>query len=370
MKNDSLHILALESYDGGSHQQFLDGLIKHSQHQFTRLSMPARKWKWRMRGAAIHFAQQLEKITSLETIDLIFTSSMTAVSDLKSLLPPVLQNRPIVCYFHENQLTYPVEDETQRDYQYAFTQIMSCLASDRVWFNSAYHQDDFLNALDLLLKKMPDFIPERIREKIKSKSQILPLGLNPDCFVGSKASDIDVPVFVWNHRWEYDKNPDLFFETMIDLDKADFAFKLIILGEQFRTAPPVFGATQKILKDKIIHFGYAKNRSDYIRHLQAGTISISTSIHEFFGLAVLEAIAAGNVPLLPYRLSYPELIPRECHSQVFYHSENEFKEKVRGCLASPPGFSPVLLQHVKKYSWEHLIQRYDQEFENLVKIEN
>ena len=28
----------------------------------------------------------------------------------------------------------------------------------------------------------------------------------------------DCAVILWNHRWEYDKNPELFFTTLFDLD--------------------------------------------------------------------------------------------------------------------------------------------------------
>ncbi|MHC4927823.1 MAG: tRNA-queuosine alpha-mannosyltransferase domain-containing protein, partial [Planctomycetota bacterium] len=42
-------ILVLESYYGGSHKAFLDGWLGRSEHDFTLLSLPPNKWKWRMR---------------------------------------------------------------------------------------------------------------------------------------------------------------------------------------------------------------------------------------------------------------------------------------------------------------------------------
>jgi len=40
---------------------------------------------------------------------------------------------------------------------------------------------------------------------------------------------------------------------------------------------------------------------------------LSTARHEFFGIAVVEALLAGCLPWLPDRLSYPELLPPALH---------------------------------------------------------
>ena len=45
--------------------------------------------------------------------------------------------------------------------------------------------------------------------------------------------------------------------------------------------------------------------------LQSMDVVISTAEHEFFGIAVCEAVWAGAVPVLPRRLSYPELVTAE-----------------------------------------------------------
>ena len=38
---------------------------------------------------------------------------------------------------------------------------------------------------------------------------------------------------------------------------------------------------------------------------------LSTASHEFFGIAVVEAMLMGCLPWLPDRLSYPELVPAQ-----------------------------------------------------------
>ena len=368
MTQTTLNILVMEAYDNGSHGSFLNGLIKFSKHSYVRLSLPARKWKWRMRGSAIYFARELKNIWPEDAVfqpedtDVIFTSDMTSVTDLKALLPTSLKEVPIVCYFHENQLTYPLSEHDEIDYQYGFTNITSALAADGLWFNSEYNRQSFIQAADELLKKMPDYVPQGIPEDIACKSIIMAPGIYPDYFAPTQSQDknSNCPVILWNHRWEYDKNPELFFNTLYKIADKGIDFRLIVAGESFRSYPNVFDQAKEKLHDKIIHFGYAESRAEYIRLLHLSDVVISTAIHEFFGLAIVEAIACGCIPLLPNRLNYPYLIPGEYHEKMLFTSEKELEDRlgnliidnIKPCNAS-------LYNSVKQYNWESLSSCYD-----------
>ena len=50
-------------------------------------------------------------------------------------------------------------------------------------------------------------------------------------------------------------------------------------------------------------------RDRYRRLLWEATLTFSTADHEYFGISILEAAYAHTLPLLPARLSYPEIIP-------------------------------------------------------------
>jgi glycosyltransferase involved in cell wall biosynthesis len=56
-----------------------------------------------------------------------------------------------------------------------------------------------------------------------------------------------------------------------------------------------------------------------VRVLQQADVIVSTARHEFFGLSVLEAMSAGVVPLLPNRLSYPELLGDSALAAAFLY---------------------------------------------------
>ena len=113
-----MRFLFLESFYGGSHRAFADGLIAHSTHSIDIATMPARFWKWRMRGAALHFAHELPRP---DEYDGLIASDLMSLSDLKALWSPGFP--PALAYFHENQLSYPLPPGETMDYQCGFTDI-------------------------------------------------------------------------------------------------------------------------------------------------------------------------------------------------------------------------------------------------------
>ena len=328
------HIVVLEPYYGGSHAAFVDTFAEHSRHRITKVTLPARKWKWRMRGAAIWFTREHTNwfAEPQERVDAILANDMLSVADLRALLPDRLRGVPIACYFHENQLTYPISPGQERDYQYGMTNITSCLAADVVWFNSRFHLEDFLSAAGALLRKMPDFVPEAVIEDIRAKADVLPPPVQePKEPLGDDRQGGPL-TFLWCHRWEYDKNPTPFFDALLNLDADGCEFNLVMLGEQFRDAPPAFAEAAARLNHRITHAGFAENRDDYWRLLAKCDVVVSTAIQENFGIGVIEAVLAGCQPLVPRRLAYPEVIPSEFHPWCLYDDDSDLHARLRGIL--------------------------------------
>jgi glycosyltransferase involved in cell wall biosynthesis len=53
-------------------------------------------------------------------------------------------------------------------------------------------------------------------------------------------------------------------------------------------------------------------REEYLTRLEESQFVLSTAQQETFGYAVLEGLALGCFPVVPDRLSYPELYPNHC----------------------------------------------------------
>jgi len=312
-----LKILALEPYYGGSHKAFLDGWTACSRHKWTLLTLPPRKWKWRMRHSAVTMANQTaEKVGAGEKWDVLFCSDMLNLAEYKGLTHPSVQKIPSIAYFHENQLTYPVIHHNEFDFHFALTNMTTALASTRVWFNSSYHCNTFLEALQCFLKRMPDFRSLDAVEAIRCKSFIKYPGIHQ---FPERSKRREGPMhIIWAARWEYDKNPKLMFEALRILKARKIKFRLSVIGEQFKNIPDVFHSARLEFSDFIDRWGYQQDRHHYEAALLEADVFVSTADHEFFGISVIEAVAAGAFPLVPEKLAYPETLELDAGNEGFF----------------------------------------------------
>jgi len=357
-----MRILALEPYYGGSHKAFLDGLVSHLPYDFDLLTMPAHSWKWRMRLAAPYFAGLLQDRAErvISEYDCIFCSSLLDVATFKGMLPVRLRALPIFCYFHENQFAYPVQVAEERDVHFALTNLTTALAADRLAFNSRYNLESFLCGARTLMAKVPDMRLAGFEDAVREKSTVLYPALDFSEFDAeySCRGEGTLPVIVWNHRWEHDKNPDFFFRGLYSMAKNGISFQLIVLGKSFRSRPAVFAEAAEKLARQTVHFGHVESRREYCRLLRSADVVVSTALHEFYGIAVLEAVRSGCRPLVPDRLSYQEIFPESCR-----YRDGDFSGQLAEALERKrltPGEAATLTE---RFSWTTQRSRYRQWFE-------
>ena len=161
------------------------------------------------------------------------------------------------------------------------------------------------------------------------------------------------PLVLWNQRWEYDKDPETMLRALYALADEGVAFRVALAGENFRVQPSEFAAARERLGERLVHFGYAESENDYARLLWEADVVVSTAIHEFFGVSVVEAIYCGARPVLPNRLSYPELIPPAHHAARLYDDFEGLLGRLRAALASPEP-CPDLRVAMARFDWsEH-----------------
>lgn len=350
-------ILVVEPYFGGSHKQFLEGLKKHISAEFIFLTLPARKWKMRMQLSAPWFAESIGKMTQKD-FTTILCSTFVDVAVLKALLLtlPGWNVRCSFCtYFHENQFVYPQRDEEKTRFQFTSINFTTALVSDKIAFNSYYNKDSFFNSCAAYLNKNKEVDLSSCLAGIEMKSTVLYPGLDLAELPEKTKKQNDQPVICWNHRWEHDKNPEEFFDAIALLEEKGYDFRLVVLGQSFQHQPLVFDDAQKRFADKVIQFGYVDSRKEYLSWLAKSDIVVSTAYHEFFGIAVIEAVHAGCIPLVPDRLSYPELYPAEYR----YREGELFLKLARLLKRCGSAGASVHLMNMQKFDWSALQQRYE-----------
>ncbi len=351
--------LFFEAFYGGSHKDFADGLGAHSTHRIDLVTLPARFWKWRMRGAAFQLFQQ---VPDPQGYDVFFTSSMTGLADIRALWRQ--QTPPCIVYFHENQFSYPLAPGEKRDYQYAFSNLSTALHADRVVFNSRYQRRAFLREARDFINRLPDYRPRWLVDAIEAKSSIIHPGCHfPSLPLDLQAPAMDPPLIIWNHRWEFDKGPELFFQALDAVARRGRRFTVALLGQRFETVPVAFRQGIERHRQRIVHIGFVPRKEDYYSWLRRATVVISTAVQENFGISVVEAVRMGCFPLLPQRLSYPELVPLAFHLECLYEDPSELIAKLDDLLVRPAAYrqkARVLGRHMARFAWDRMVSPYDE----------
>ena len=304
-----MKVLLLSAYDAHSHRRWRQGLVAaFPDWDWTVLALPPRHFSWRVRGNSLSWAFG-ERHTLEQPYDVIVATSMTDVSALKGLVPS-LAGIPTLVYCHENQFAYPESPEGVPRNAPKITTLYAMLAADRVLFNSDYNRTTLLDGAGALLAQMPDAVPPGVIDSLAEKSGVLPVPLEADWF-GQPPQASSPFTLVWNHRWEFDKAPERLFAALLKLKSAGVEFRVHVIGQQFRQQPAVFADSYQALAGQIGQWGFVEAEADYRQILRESHVVLSTALHEFQGLAVLEATACGCIPLVPDRLAYPELFAAE-----------------------------------------------------------
>lgn len=375
-----MRILLLSPYHGGSHRAWAEGYKGNSRHDVELLTLPARFWKWRMHGGAITLARNWIASTA-PPLDLILSTDLLDLTTFLALTRARTNRIPVALYMHENQLTYPLPDDPtigpmrrqlgERDRHYAFINYASMLAADRVYFNSHYHLDNFFSALTPFLRHYPEYNELDTVDVLRRKSSVLPVGVDflrlETASPGLAPIGVE-PLILWNQRLEFDKNPEEFISLLAALAAEGISFRVALCGERFGKPTSQWESAVSALGERVIHNGYA-DPERYRRLLWEADITISTASHEYFGISILEAIFCRTFPLLPARLSYPELIPPRFHADCLYRGRADLVKRLRWALSDPPATRAVaaaLAPEVTAYDWRLLGPHYDELFAAMV----
>ncbi|CAF3767210.1 unnamed protein product [Rotaria socialis] len=348
-------ILLIEGFYDGSHRSLIDLLHRVLSPRSMLITLPGNKWPWRARCSSLILSDLIPN--NENSFKYVFSSSIVNLSELISLRVDLLSAKKII-YFHENDLAYPKQNEQQekRDFQYGYNQILTALVADICLFNSLYNLNTFLDKLGPFLNRIPSPKPntQQIRQKIANKSKVFYYPLDkPTLSIQINTEKTGPLCIVWPHRWEHDKDPETFFSVILELyETYSLEFKLIILGQSYGEQPSIFSEVLSRLPSNYIrHWGFIESKSDYEKLLREGDVVVSTALHEFFGVAMLEACRAGCIPIVPDRLAYTELYPNEQHR---YRTKTQLFNKLKEYCQKPDNLrNKITKQDTFQFEWDN-----------------
>lgn len=340
------------------------------------LSLPPRHFSWRMRGNPLYWSLA-ERGCLDRDYDLLVATSMVDLATLRGLVP-ALASIPSVLYFHENQFDYPQRVGQPNLLEAQMVSLYAALAADVLAFNSAYNRDTFLDGVDSLLGRLPDYVPAGVPALLAAKARILPVPVevgNPAAadshWPGTSGPGSQRPLrLLWSGRFEHDKGGESLWHTLLELERSGPPFELALTGQQFRQSPEVFTRIEQKFAHRLVHCGYLPSRSDYYALLKGADLVLSTAQHEFQGLAVLEAVARGCLPVVPDRQAYPEIYPARFRYQSYPEDacrEGACAAALIGQLACEVGQGTVSCPDVSAFLPGQLQPRYRELLQQLVR---
>ncbi|XP_041897521.1 glycosyltransferase-like domain-containing protein 1 isoform X4 [Corvus kubaryi] len=388
-----MSVLLIEPFYGGSHKQLMDLLQEELQEDCVLCTLPAKKWHWKARTSALYFMQTVPTSSNYR---ILFASSVLNLAELAALRPDLGKLKKVL-YFHENQLAYPVQKCQERDFQYGYNQILSWFMPEHklahlekvigVKRNGDSYQSEGLPGQQesRAVMKTSDAHPESglcepqpglcttQHEGLPSPPAApaqaeAPESTNPyqgedkqwlTFNLSNILSGLDYqqrPLHIaWPHRWEHDKDPETFFKVLMKLKEQDLPFYVSVLGETFSEIPDIFSEAREVLGSSVLHWGYLPSKDDYFRALCTADVVISTAKHEFFGVAMIEAVHCGCYPLCPKALVYPEIFPAE----YLYSTPEQLFKRLQNFCKRPD----IVRKHLYKgetagFSWAALGSKF------------
>lgn len=364
MGDERSRVLCLSAYEAASHRLWRERLGRGlPDYHWQALALPARHFRWRIRGNPLSWydAPELQQAP-----DLVLATSMVDLAVVRGLNRGIAA-APTVVYFHENQFAYPEQQERVASNEPKVVNLYTALAADQVLFNSEWNRRSFLEGARELLRRMPDRKPETAVATIEARSRVVPVPIPDERFTALQRDWPAVPHLLWNHRWEYDKGPERLLALLRALRGRGQPFRLSLVGEGFRQAPEAFAHIREEFAGELVNLGYMESREAYDRLLEEADMVLSTALHDFQGLAVQEAMAAGCVPIVPDRLAYPEYVPADFRYPSREAPELEGQaaaERLMAVLAEPrPGPETLMPE---RYRRTRVIPEYRQLFESLL----
>ena len=117
-----------------------------------------------------------------------------------------------------------------------------------------------------------------------------------------------------------------------------------------------------------MHIGYCESFDDYKKWMHKADIIPITSYQDFFGISIVESVYCNTRPLLPNRLSYPEILLKEDNPELFYDNDSELYNKLFELIDDYKNLRNTTSSYasiVNRFDWSIMKNKYDDLFNKI-----
>lgn len=249
----------------------------------------------------------------------------------------------ISSFLHAGSYTKEDAFEIAAPYQ-KFTELGWIASQDVIFVGSSYHAEAFIE------RRIKPYITDRVEFKTLC-DKIVVTG-NPlfkedyHKFDVQKSSKIII-----SNRFDWEKRPNESLQFAYLAKKRHPDWEIVVT-----TSRPEFKSNKKWLvdlaremeKDGIITIKSGLTKEEYHKELATSKIMLSNSIEENFGYCIVEAMHYNTYPLLPNKLSHPELV--RWNLELLYDDTDEILDKMEKLMES----TYLVSNDIQKYYYSHL----------------
>ena len=370
---DQLDVILVVPWYGGSHRAWADGLASASRHRIRLVTHRDRFWRWRFQGGPVTLAADLTaEITTGGRPDCIVVSSLTDVASLVGIARRELAGIPVGIYLHEAQGAYPRTSGARRpamEEPAVLAEWRSLCAADVVWVSSPFLRESLGSSLRMVLDRVESPTHLHLLDRVMERVRVLPPGVDLSWAGGTpEPGGAGPPLVLWNQRWDPDKAPMRVVNALAHVAARGVDFRVALVGEVPEHSRTVFETARRKLGPRVEIAGHLE-RSAYLELLGHADIVVSAARHEFFGIAPVEAMAAGCVPLYPDRENYPNLIPERYRPHCLHHDHDLVPRltELLTDLARWRNSTSGLAGEMQRFDWARVVGSYDRELARLAR---
>lgn len=353
--SSQLDILAFEPYFGGNRRAMLETVIRCSRHRWTLAKLPARRMERRLAVAARWFAEKLNRET-IAPADLIFTSEAMNLEELLRLVP-ALAAKPLVVYFHSNQL--PADGAPPMHDPLELVNLTTAAAATQVWFNSDSHRREFLHRCESLVRRHTEFRGRSPLPQIAAKCLHVPPPVDLS-LAHQPPGPQDKP-----------RDPRVFF---VDLRGADTGLLTAALeqvherGEKFTlyAVGPKNALPSHILRTPV----HERDEMGLLHAFRHAGVYVSVRQDATSDELCIQALATGCWPVVPDSGVYAELLPPLLHLHSL-HDGTPDGLTTRLLEASqaerPEGYEEAIQEKIAAFDAVGACRAMDERLERLVR---